>query len=160
MTLHNRSRKGIFLFTSTIQPLVFLRLLTWGMSCPLPLHSPALRSGDAVSPTAKAEKTTGASVKLFKEISPPSERLPSAPCRRSGLPFAGFRSRAGLHCLSSLQRVSFETRKKVTASRQDIKGSPDIYPGQKMPVDIIIPWFPQFIRFSLNSNSVIFTVRP
>ncbi|RKX57753.1 MAG: hypothetical protein DRP28_06185 [Thermodesulfobacteriota bacterium] len=37
---------------------------------------------------------------------------------------------------------------------------PDIYPGQKMPVDIIIPWFPQFIRFSLNSNSVIFTVRP
>jgi len=36
-----------------------------------PLHSPALRSGDAVSPTAKAEKTTGSSVKLFKEISPP-----------------------------------------------------------------------------------------
>ena len=68
-----------------------------------PLYSPALRSGDAVSPTAKAEKTTGASVKLFKEISPASERLPSAPCRRSGLPFAGFRSRAGLHCLSGLR---------------------------------------------------------
>jgi len=30
--------------------------------------------------------------------------------------------------------VSFETRKKVTASRQDITGSPDIYPGQKMPL--------------------------
>jgi len=56
-----------------------------------PLHSPELRSGDAVSPTAKAEKTTGASVKLFKEISPARERLPSVPCRRSGLPFAGFR---------------------------------------------------------------------
>ncbi|MBW1925811.1 MAG: hypothetical protein JRI35_01230 [Deltaproteobacteria bacterium] len=27
--------KGTFLFTSTIQPLVFLRPLTWGMSCPL-----------------------------------------------------------------------------------------------------------------------------
>ena len=30
-----------------------------------------LRSGDAVSPTAKAGKTAGSSVKLFKEISPP-----------------------------------------------------------------------------------------
>jgi len=66
--------------------------------CPLCIRL-TLRSGDAVSPTAKAEKTTGASVKLFKEISPARERLPSAPCRRSGLPFAGFRSRAGLHCL-------------------------------------------------------------
>ena len=58
------------LFTSTIQPLVFLRLLTWGMSCPLCIRL-TLRSGDAVSPAAKAGKTTGASVKLFKEISPP-----------------------------------------------------------------------------------------
>jgi hypothetical protein len=40
-----------------------------------PLHSPALRSGDAVSPIAKAKKTTGASVKLFKEISPARERF-------------------------------------------------------------------------------------
>jgi len=68
-----------------------------------PLHSPALRSGDAVSPTAKAGKTAGASVKPFKEISPSRERLPSAPCRRSGLPFAGFQPRAGLHCLSGLR---------------------------------------------------------
>ena len=59
------------LFTSTIQPIVFLRPLTWGMSCPLCIR---LRSGDAVSP-----KTTGASVKPFKEISPARERLPSAP---------------------------------------------------------------------------------
>ena len=45
-----------------------------------PLHSPyAARKANAVSPTAKAEKTTGASVKLFKEISPSRERLPSAP---------------------------------------------------------------------------------
>jgi len=27
----------------------------------------------------------------------------TVPCRRSGLPFAGFRSRAGLHCLSGLR---------------------------------------------------------
>ena len=57
------------LFTSTIQPIVFLRPLTWGMSCPLCIRL-TLRSGDAVSPTAKAKKATGASVKLFKEISP------------------------------------------------------------------------------------------
>ena len=35
--VRDRSRKGIFLFASTIQPFVFLRLLTWGMSCPLPV---------------------------------------------------------------------------------------------------------------------------
>ena len=62
------------LFTSTIQPIVFLRPLTWGMSCPLCIRL-TLRSGDAVSPTAKAEKTTGASVKPFKEKSPSCERL-------------------------------------------------------------------------------------
>ncbi|RLB77230.1 MAG: hypothetical protein DRH15_11565 [Deltaproteobacteria bacterium] len=92
-----------------------------------PPRAPSLRSGAGVSPIAKAEKTTGAFVKPFKEISPSCERLPSVPCHRSGLPFAGFRSRAGLHCLSGLQRVSFETRKKATGSRQDITGSPDIY---------------------------------
>jgi hypothetical protein len=41
---------------------------------PLP-HSPTLSSGDAVSPKAKAKKTTGASVKLFKETSYARERL-------------------------------------------------------------------------------------
>ncbi|MBW1947619.1 MAG: hypothetical protein JRI33_06725, partial [Deltaproteobacteria bacterium] len=43
VTVHGQ---GIFLFTSTIQPLVFLRLLTWGMSCPLCIRL-TLRSGDA-----------------------------------------------------------------------------------------------------------------
>jgi len=69
-----------------------------------PLHSPyAALKAMQFPPIAKAKKTTGASVKLFKEISPSSERLPSVPCRRSGLPFAGFQSRAGLHCLSGPQ---------------------------------------------------------
>ena len=50
----------------------------------LPPSAFALRCacGDAVSPTAKAGKTTGASVKLFKEMSPARDR--------SGLPFARF----------------------------------------------------------------------
>ena len=39
----------------------------------------------------------------------------------------GFGQRTGLRCLFGLQWVSFETRKKVTASRRDITGSPDIY---------------------------------
>ena len=38
-----------------------------------PPHSPALRFGDAVSPIAKAKKTTGISVKLFKETPPACE---------------------------------------------------------------------------------------
>jgi len=54
--------------------------------------------------------------------------LPSVHCRISGLPFAGFLS-AGPDCTASsgLQWVSFKTRKKVTASRQDITGSANIY---------------------------------
>ena len=110
-------RQGTFLFTSHFSPL-FSRAFALGDVLP-PLHSPALRSGDAVSPTAKAKKTTGASVKLFKEISPSCERLPSVPCRRSGLPFAGFQPQTKLHCPSGLQLVSFETRKKATASRHN-----------------------------------------
>ena len=84
----DRSLAGDISFHLTLQPLVFLRLLTWGMSCPLCIRL-TQRSGDAVSPIAKAKKTTGASVKLFKEVSPSRERLPSAPCRRSSLPFYG-----------------------------------------------------------------------
>ena len=56
-----------------------------------PLHSPyAALKAMQFPPQQKPGKLHGASVKPFKEISPPSERLPSAPCRRSGLPFAGF----------------------------------------------------------------------
>ena len=122
MVPRDRSLEGDISFHFTLQPLVFLKAFDMGDVLP-PLHSPELRSGAGVSPTAKAEKTTGAFVKLFKEISPASERLPSVPCRRSGLPFAGFRSRTKLHWLSDSQRVSFETRKRQTASRQDITGS-------------------------------------
>ena len=42
-----------------------------------PPHSPALRSGGAVSPIAKAKKITGASVKLFKETPLACKRLQS-----------------------------------------------------------------------------------
>ena len=49
----------------------------------------------------------------------PLWKLPSVPCRRSGLPFAGFRSRAKLHCLSGPRWVSFETRKKVNRFKAD-----------------------------------------
>ena len=56
-----------------------------------PLHSPyAALKAMQFPPQQKPRKLRGASVKLFKEISPSSERLPSVPCRRSGLPFAGF----------------------------------------------------------------------
>jgi len=58
-----------------------------------PLHSPyAALKANAVSPTAKAKKTAGASVKLFKEISPSRERLPSVP--RPQERFAFLRGRA------------------------------------------------------------------
>jgi len=33
--VRDRSRAGDISFHFTLQPLVFLRLLTWGMSCPL-----------------------------------------------------------------------------------------------------------------------------
>ena len=84
----NRSQEGDISFHFHHSAPCFLKAFDMGDVLP-PLHSPALRSGDTVSPTAKAEKTTGASVKLFKEISPSCERLPFAPCRRSGLPFFG-----------------------------------------------------------------------
>jgi len=77
VTLHNRSLEGDISFHFTLQPLVFLRLLTWGSLAPSPFSFAALRSRGF--PTAKAKKTTGASVKLFKEISPARERLPSVP---------------------------------------------------------------------------------
>jgi len=74
--VRDRSRAGDISFHFHHSAPCFLKAFDMGDVLP-PLHSPALRSGDAVSPTAKAKKTTGASVKLFKEISPARERLPS-----------------------------------------------------------------------------------
>jgi hypothetical protein len=70
----NQSQTGDISFYFHTSAPCFPRLLLWGMFCPL-THSPTLRSGDAVSPIAKAKKTTEASVKLFKEMSPARERL-------------------------------------------------------------------------------------
>ena len=62
----NRSLEGDISFHFTLQPLVFLRPLTWGMSCPLCIRL-TLRSGDAVSLTAKAGKTTGLPLNCSKK---------------------------------------------------------------------------------------------
>jgi len=41
---HNRSQEGDISFHLTLQPLVFLRLLTWGSLAPSPFSFAALRS--------------------------------------------------------------------------------------------------------------------
>jgi len=66
VTVHGR---GYFFSLNTTAP-CFLKAFDMGDVLPPP-RSPSLRSGAGVSPTAKAGKTTGASVKLFKEISLP-----------------------------------------------------------------------------------------
>ena len=50
--------QGIFLFTSTIQPLVFLRPLTWGMSCPLCIRL-TLRLRRCSFPHSKSQENYG-----------------------------------------------------------------------------------------------------
>jgi len=66
----DRSLEGDISFHLTLQPLVFLRLLTWGKSCPLPVLLRCAQ-GDAVSHAAKAGKTRGADANRLHKEAPP-----------------------------------------------------------------------------------------